>query len=508
MMLEPGQTIERFTVEAKLGEGGMAAVYRVRHNTLGSYHALKLLKVANDEIRRRLVEEGRVQASLHHPNVVAVTDVLVVAGQPGLLMELVDGPTLEEWLWENRPTLPQAEALFRGVLAGVGRAHRAGLVHRDLKPGNILLDFTDGALVPKVTDFGLAKILSDDDSHSQTRSGVTLGTPQFMAPEQIRNAKNVDQRADIFALGCILYNLVCGRPPFQDPDILNLYNAIASGSYPPPETFAPDLPVRVSAAIQACLTVDRDARAQDCERVRITLFGDQESAADSSAKLWAGAIAESKVRRVSAVLKPGTGSIAKASSTMAYAPAAPPPKAQTVTGEKVILPLAALSLGAGFVGFIALIGVLWWSQSGQQEEATPAAPDEVAEVEPVAAEPVAAEPVVEAVVVPVAEPVAEPEPVAVKAVKPKTVAAMEPVQAEPVAPRSGKTGQVSVTGKVDAFWLQIGKKKFQPGTLSPGNYALWVQFPGREAQSVGNLSLKQGQSVTVACDPGFAMCKF
>lgn len=196
MVLETGQTVERFTVEAKLGEGGMAAVYRVRHNTLGSYHALKLLKVANPDIKRRLVEEGRVQASLHHPNIVAVTDVLVVDGQPGLLMELVDGPTLEEWLWSNRPTLEQAEALFRGVVAGVGRAHRAGLVHRDLKPGNILLDVADGMVIPKVTDFGLAKILADEDGgHSQTRSGVTLGTPQFMAPEQIRNAKSVDQRA-------------------------------------------------------------------------------------------------------------------------------------------------------------------------------------------------------------------------------------------------------------------------------------------------------------------------
>lgn len=193
MVLETGQTVERFTVEAKLGEGGMAAVYRVRHNTLGSYHALKLLKVANPDIKRRLVEEGRVQASLHHPNIVAVTDVLVVEGQPGLLMELVDGPTLEEWLWSNRPTLEQAEALFRGVVAGVGRAHRAGLVHRDLKPGNILLDLADGMVIPKVTDFGLAKILADEDGgHSQTRSGVTLGTPQFMAPEQIRNAKTVD----------------------------------------------------------------------------------------------------------------------------------------------------------------------------------------------------------------------------------------------------------------------------------------------------------------------------
>ena len=162
-MIETGQTVERFTVEAKLGEGGMATVYRVRHNTLGSYHALKLLKSSNADVRRRLVEEGRVQASLHHPNIVAVTDVLIVEGQPGLLMELVNGPTLEQWLWQNRATLEQAEALFRGIVAGVGRAHRAGLVHRDLKPGNVLLDVADGMVIPKVTDVCLAKILLDEN---------------------------------------------------------------------------------------------------------------------------------------------------------------------------------------------------------------------------------------------------------------------------------------------------------------------------------------------------------
>jgi serine/threonine-protein kinase len=146
--LAPGEIIDRYTVLSLLGEGGMAAVYAVRHNTLGSRHALKLLKIENEGIQRRLVAEGQVQASLRHPNIVSVTDVLIVDGQIGLLMEHIDGPALDAWLREHRPSQKDALALFRGILAGVSRAHRAGLVHRDLKPGNVLLDSADGLTIP------------------------------------------------------------------------------------------------------------------------------------------------------------------------------------------------------------------------------------------------------------------------------------------------------------------------------------------------------------------------
>lgn len=527
MVLETGQTVERFTVEAKLGEGGMAAVYRVRHNTLGSYHALKLLKVANPDIKRRLVEEGRVQASLHHPNIVAVTDVLVVDGQPGLLMEMVDGPTLEEWLWSNRPTLEQAEALFRGVVAGVGRAHRAGLVHRDLKPGNILLDVADGMVIPKVTDFGLAKILADEDGgHSQTRSGVTLGTPQFMAPEQIRNAKTVDQRADIFALGCILYNLVCGRPPFQDPDILNLYNAIASGTYPPPVTFAPGLPARVSAAIAGALTVDRDARTQDCDALRAVMWPD-EAMSGSNARMWQGVQTDSRaaVKLVPAGTRlPDGPGHAKPASTIGASPsvaaraaqgAAPAPAPESSTG-KTMLALAAVSLGLGLAGAGGLAAAAWFAGAGgadapsvaaaptpveapPQAEATPEQP--VEDAPPPAPAPVT--PVAATTPRPAKAPAPAPAPAA-----PAPVASPTPTAA--AAPAAAPaTAHVSVTGAVDRVSLTSGGRSYAPGDLKPGTYSVSVQFTGRSSsQGVGTLTLAAGQSTVIACDAGFAMCKF
>ena len=117
--LRIGEVVDRYTVKSLLGAGGMAVVYSVRHNTLGSTHALKLLKIENEGIRQRLVAEGKVQASLRHPNIVAVTDVIAIHGQPALLMEHIEGPSLDQWLAEFRPSVDDALRLFRGILAGV-----------------------------------------------------------------------------------------------------------------------------------------------------------------------------------------------------------------------------------------------------------------------------------------------------------------------------------------------------------------------------------------------------
>lgn len=269
-MLAVGQQVDRFTIDSVLGEGGMAVVYRVRHSTLGTVHALKLLKYGDESIQRRLVTEGQVQAALRSPNVVTVSDVLGVGGMPALLMEFIDGPSLEDWLEENRVSVPAALAIFRGVLAGVACAHRAGLIHRDLKPGNILLAPVDGKVVPKVADFGLAKVVGS--SVHATRSATSLGTPHFMAPEQIRNAKHVDQRADIFSLGCILYHLVCAVRPFNQRSEVDVYGAICSATYDDPSTVRPDLPDAVVAAIRGCLVVDANARIQTCEALFTMLY--------------------------------------------------------------------------------------------------------------------------------------------------------------------------------------------------------------------------------------------
>src|SRR5688500_13232778 len=142
-MLAVGEEVDRYVVEALLGSGGMAVVYRVRHRTLATAHALKVLTNTVPQVRERLVAEGRIQAGLRHVNLVAVTDVLDVGGAPALLMDYVEGPALVAWIEERGPLpLADVEAIFGGILAGVAMAHARGLVHRDLKPGNVLLDLS------------------------------------------------------------------------------------------------------------------------------------------------------------------------------------------------------------------------------------------------------------------------------------------------------------------------------------------------------------------------------
>src|SRR5262249_51361093 len=145
----------------KIGEGGTATVYRVRHRVLGTWHALKVLHLSSERIRQRLMQEARVQAELRHPNVVGVTDVVEVDGEPGLVMELVPGVSLEILLGSSRLTLAQVDDLARGIFAGLAHAHAHGVIHRDLKPANVLLKpGRDGSVTPMVTDFGVAKVLA------------------------------------------------------------------------------------------------------------------------------------------------------------------------------------------------------------------------------------------------------------------------------------------------------------------------------------------------------------
>ncbi|MFZ5477013.1 MAG: serine/threonine-protein kinase [Myxococcota bacterium] len=276
MNLGEGDVVERYAVEALVGQGGMASVWRVRHRTLGSQHALKLLTVVSVRLRDRLLQEGQIQAQLRHPNLVAVTDVVEVHGQPGLVMEFVDGPSLDTWAAPRHPLdVAEAERMFRGVVAGVAEAHARGLVHRDLKPANVLVAPTASGPIPKVADFGLAKVLAEEtQAMGQTRSGMAMGTPPYMSPEQIRDTKHVDARTDVFALGCILYELLAGRRAFPQGDMLSCFTAISRGEYPALDAVRPGLPARLVRAVEGCLEIDRDHRIADCATLVRVLDGD------------------------------------------------------------------------------------------------------------------------------------------------------------------------------------------------------------------------------------------
>jgi serine/threonine-protein kinase len=184
-------------------------------------------------------------------------------------MEYIDGPNLETWLTSEVHDLSTREDVFRQIVAAVRAAHAKNLVHRDLKPMNILMARLGDSWTPKVCDFGIAKITAEeaDPTTGATQTGITMGTPAFMAPEQIRDAKNVDHRADIFSLGCILYQLMTGVQPFRTPDIVDLYNAITQGIYTDPRAHTPELSDPIVHTIRRCLEVDRDHRMPDCDAI-------------------------------------------------------------------------------------------------------------------------------------------------------------------------------------------------------------------------------------------------
>jgi len=272
--LEIGQVVQNFVVERVLGSGGTAVVYLVRERTTGDFSALKVLSVSSPAIRERMRREGEVQSALRHPNIVPVRDVIDLDGSPALVMEFIEGPTLDAALRRYRLTLDDAELLFGGILAGVHAAHASGLVHRDLKPANVLLSSTVEGFVPKVTDFGLAKILVDIPGLAHTRQGISMGTPSYMAPEQIRDAGSVDIRADLWSLGCLLYELMTRRRAFPGEEALAIYNAVVDASYTPPRQWMPELPDRVNDAILGCLQLDPDDRIPDCQTLLDVLRGE------------------------------------------------------------------------------------------------------------------------------------------------------------------------------------------------------------------------------------------
>jgi eukaryotic-like serine/threonine-protein kinase len=269
----PGDQIGRFEVVRTLGEGGIATVYHVRHLHLDVPHALKLLHVSTKQMRDRLITEGKIQAKLRHRNIVHVSDVFEHEGQVGLVMDFVEGFSLAECLKEEGAmSQDDALALFRQILDGVRAAHDVGVTHRDLKPANILLTSEGTDVVAKITDFGIAKVMhvqSDD----RTRAGTSMGTPGYMAPEQIRDSAKVDHRADIFALGAILYEMLSGRRAFKGHDALSTMNLTVAGSY----TRLPDVVDRISPQVAGAVAKALEPKPEDrfasCRELEKALFG-------------------------------------------------------------------------------------------------------------------------------------------------------------------------------------------------------------------------------------------
>jgi serine/threonine protein kinase len=270
-----------------LGTGGMGIVFLAQDIRLGRQVALKAMLpqlASRPEARERFLREARTAAAIEHENIVAIFQVDEDRGVPYIAMPLLRGTTLESWLRAHKDEmlpLPLILKLGRQIAHGLAAAHAVGLIHRDIKPANLFLQSAAGdssgrlALLPtsplmadfrvKILDFGLAR--SSRGTQELTQSGVILGTPAYMAPEQARRGARVDHRADLFSLGVVLYRLCTGRLPFQGDDMMSTLMALATEEPTPPLEINPALPSSLSGLVMRLLQKDADSRPASAEDV-------------------------------------------------------------------------------------------------------------------------------------------------------------------------------------------------------------------------------------------------
>jgi serine/threonine protein kinase len=263
-----GKKIANYEITGKLGEGGMGVVYKGMDTNLARPVAVKMLTAElahNPEIVERFRAEARAQANLNHANLAVLYAFLVEDGTAFMVMEFVEGQTFEQMIRARGPVPPEtALPLFKQALMGVGAAHRMGIVHRDIKPSNIMLN---SAGVVKVMDFGIAKVVG---TRGMTRTGMQLGTPAYMAPEQIQN-KPIDTRTDIYALGITLYQMLSGQLPFQHESDFETMNSQVAATPPPMQQMFPYAPIQYQNVVMKALEKDPNNRFQTVEEFSAAL---------------------------------------------------------------------------------------------------------------------------------------------------------------------------------------------------------------------------------------------
>jgi eukaryotic-like serine/threonine-protein kinase len=240
---------DRYRIEQLLGAGAVGSVYRAVEVATNTTVALKIWTTAanNEQTQGRFAREAKALATLHHPNIVAVYGYGLIHMQPYVVMEYVDGRVIEQLLRDGQP-LEAATAcdILTQVLQALAYAHGLGVVHRDLKPDNVALVTTDHGYVVKLLDFGLAKFMSPADDpmagHALTLQGMVMGTPLYMAPEQAAG-RAVDARVDVYAAGCLLFEMLSGRPPFTGESHAEVFRAHMVAPVPQLAALRPDMMV-------------------------------------------------------------------------------------------------------------------------------------------------------------------------------------------------------------------------------------------------------------------------
>ena len=265
-----GTMLGSYRITGELSRGGMGAVYRAVHTVLERQVAVKLLRpelTNNHELTMRLITEAKAASAIRHPGIIDVLDFGYSSdGRAYYVMELLDGESLEHRI-EARGRLPDREAaqIARGIASALSAAHDKAIIHRDLKPGNVVLVADpDLGERPKVLDFGIAKLA---DAITYTQTGALMGTPLYMAPEQARAARTIDHRADLYSLGCVLYEMLVGTPPFTAVGTGEIVAMQLFATPEPPSQRAPGVSPEVERIVLRLLEKEPGDRFADAAEV-------------------------------------------------------------------------------------------------------------------------------------------------------------------------------------------------------------------------------------------------
>ena len=294
MSLNPGQRLKNYVIKNQIACGGMGEIWRAWDEVHGKYVALKAITdnlFVDPNFTKRFLDEGRRHLKLKHPNIVPVLDVFYAENQNCLVLELIEGQSLANLLSsrpDSRLSVSEALPIVRDLLSALNYAHEHGVIHRDVKPSNVLIEKSGRSYL---IDFGIALAIGED---RRTRTGQTIGTPHYMSPEQIVSPKAIDHRSDVYSVGCVFYEMLTGRAPFIADSATGETTAFAIkkahiDTQPiPPRELCSSMPIYINDIIMFALQKKPENRLPGCQEFLRLLNEDSKKVeAKNSGFRWA-----------------------------------------------------------------------------------------------------------------------------------------------------------------------------------------------------------------------------